>query len=64
MGKGISLFMGGAPTPIAWGELYSALAQGAVDGAENNLPSFTSNKHYEVCKHFPLNAHTRVPGML
>jgi len=56
--------MGGSPTPIAWGELYSALAQGTVDGAENNLPSFTSNKHYEVCKHFSLDAHTRVPDLL
>jgi tripartite ATP-independent transporter DctP family solute receptor len=56
--------MGAAPTPIAWGELYSALAQGAVDGAENNLPSFMSNKHYEVCKHFTLDGHTLVPDML
>lgn len=56
--------LGGAPTPIAWGELYSALAQGTVDGAENNLPSFTSNKHYEVCKHFSLDQHTRIPDML
>jgi len=56
--------LGGAPTPIAWGELYSALAQGTVDGAENNPPSFTSNKHYEVCKHFTLNAHSRVPDIL
>ena len=56
--------MGGSPTPIAWGELYSALAQGTVDGAENNLPSFTSNKHYEVCKHFTLDGHTRIPDML
>ena len=56
--------MGGAPTPIAWGELYSALAQGTVDGAENNPPSFTSNKHYEVCKHFSLDGHTRIPDIL
>jgi tripartite ATP-independent transporter DctP family solute receptor len=56
--------MGGAPTPIAWGELYSALAQGTVDGAENNPPSFASNKHYEVCKHFSLDGHTRIPDML
>ncbi|SMP46254.1 tripartite ATP-independent transporter solute receptor, DctP family [Neorhodopirellula lusitana] len=56
--------MGGAPTPIAWGELYSALAQGTVDGAENNLPSFSTNKHYEVCKHFTLDGHTRIPDML
>ena len=56
--------MGGAPTPIAWGELYSALAQGTVDGAENNPPSFTTNKHYEICKHFTLDGHTRIPDML
>jgi tripartite ATP-independent transporter DctP family solute receptor len=56
--------MGAAATPIDWGELYSALAQGIVDGAENNLPSFTSNKHYEVCKHFTLDAHTRIPDIL
>lgn len=56
--------MGGAPTPISWGELYSALAQGTVDGAENNPPSFYSNKHYEVCKHFSLDGHTRIPDIL
>jgi tripartite ATP-independent transporter DctP family solute receptor len=56
--------IGGSPTPIAWGELYSALAQGAVDGAENNPPSFVSNKHYEICKHFTLDGHTRIPDML
>jgi len=56
--------LGASPTPIAWGELYSALAQGTVDGAENNPPSFTTNKHYEICKHFTLDAHTRVPDLL
>jgi len=55
---------GASPTPIAWGELYSALAQGTVDGAENNLPSFTTNKHYEVCKHFALDGHSRIPDLL
>lgn len=56
--------MGGSPTPIAWGELYSALAQGVVDGAENNVPSFESNRHYEECKFFTRDAHTRVPDLL
>ena len=56
--------IGGSPTPISFGELYSALAQGTVDGAENNFPSFVSNKHYEVCKHFTLDGHTRVPDIL
>ena len=56
--------MGGAPTPIAWGELYTALQQGTVDGAENNLPSFYSNRHYEVCRHFAMDGHTRIPDIL
>ncbi len=56
--------LGGSPTPISWGELYTALQQGVVDGAENNLPSFYSSKHYEVAKHFTLDQHTRVPDML
>ena len=56
--------MGGAPTPIAWGELYTALAQGTVDGAENNPPSYVSNKHYEIAKHFTLDGHSRVPDIL
>lgn len=56
--------MGGSPTPISWGELYSALSQGVVDGAENNPPSFHSSRHYEVCKYFTPDAHTRVPDLL
>lgn len=56
--------MGGSPTPISWGELYSSLAQGVVDGAENNPPSFHSSRHYEVSKYFTPDAHTRVPDLL
>lgn len=56
--------LGGAPTPISWGELYTALQQGVVDGAENNPPSFYSSRHYEVCKYYTLNEHTAVPDIL
>lgn len=56
--------LGGSPTPISWGELYTALQQGVVGGAENNPPSFYSSKHYEVAKFFTLDQHTRVPDML
>ena len=54
----------GAPTPISWGELYTALQQGVVDGAENNPPSFYTSRHYEVCKYYTLNEHTAVPDIL
>lgn len=56
--------LGGSPTPIAWGELYTALQQGVVDGAENNPPSFYSSRHYEVCKYYSLDEHTSVPDVL
>lgn len=56
--------MGGSPTPIAWGELYTALQQGVVDGAENNPPSFYYSRHYEVAKYFSINEHTSVPDIL
>lgn len=55
---------GGSPTPISWGELYTALQSGVVDGAENNPPSFYTSHHYEVCKYYSLNEHTRVPDVL
>jgi len=56
--------MGGSPTPIPWGELYTSLDQGVVDGAENNSPSFRQSRHYEVCKYYILDEHTRLPDML
>lgn len=55
---------GGSPTPISWGELYTALQQGVVDGAENNPPSFYFSHHYEVCKYYSLDEHTAVPDVL
>lgn len=56
--------LGGSATPIAWGELYTALQQGVVDGAENNPPTFYTSRHYEVCKHYSLNEHTSVPDVM
>ncbi len=56
--------LGGAPTPISWGELYTALQQGVVDGAENNPPSFYTSHHYEVCKYYSIDEHTTVPDVM
>src|SRR5690606_1444948 len=56
--------MGGAPTPISSGELYTALQQGVVDGAENNPPTFYLSREYEVCKYFSLDEHTTIPDVL
>ena len=56
--------LGGSPTPISWGELYTALQQGVVDGAENNPPSFYLSRHYEVCKYYILDEHTTIPDVV
>ncbi len=56
--------MGGSPTPIPWGELYTALDQGVVDGAENNAPSLRTSRHYEVCKYYILDEHTCLPDIV
>jgi len=56
--------LGGGPTPIPYGELYTALQQGMIDGAENNPPSFFTSRHYEVAKHYSLDEHTRVPDVV
>lgn len=56
--------LGGSATPISWGELYTALQQGIVDGAENNPPSFYVSRHYEISKYYSLDEHTSVPDIL
>jgi len=56
--------LGGSATPIPWGELYTALQQGVVDGAENNPPSFYLSKQYEVARYLSLDEHTSVPDVL
>ncbi len=56
--------MGGSPTPIPWGELYTSLEQGVVDAAENNPPSYRTSRHYEVCKYYTLDEHARLPDIL
>ncbi|KTF17833.1 MAG: TRAP transporter substrate-binding protein [Pseudoalteromonas sp.] len=56
--------LGGAAAPIAWGELYAALQQGVVDGAENNPPSYYLSRHYEIAKYYSLDEHTFVPDVI
>jgi tripartite ATP-independent transporter DctP family solute receptor len=56
--------LGGSATPISWGELYTALQQGVVQGAENNPPSFFLSRHYEVSKYYTLNEHTAQPDIM
>jgi len=56
--------LGGSATPMAYGELYTAIQQGVVDGAENNPPSFVSSNHFEVSKYYTLDEHSSIPDVL
>jgi TRAP-type C4-dicarboxylate transport system substrate-binding protein len=49
---------------MPFGEVYSALQTGVIDGAENNWPSYLSTRHYEVAKYFITDEHTRVPEII
>lgn len=56
--------LGGSPTPVSYGELYTALDQGIVDAAENNPPSFYTSRHYEICKYYSIDEHSAVPDVV
>lgn len=57
-------YLGGSPTPISYGELYTSLQQGVVDAAENNLPSYYTSRHYEVTPFYSYDEHTAIPDVL
>ena len=52
------------PNPMASGEIYGALQRGNINGAENNPPTFVAQAHFEVCKHFTFDHHSRIPDIL
>jgi len=56
--------LGGVPSPMSFGEVYSALQTGVLDGAENNEPSFDSMKHDEVAKYYSYTRHLMIPDFL
>ncbi|MEX1119433.1 MAG: TRAP transporter substrate-binding protein [Terrimicrobiaceae bacterium] len=64
MARDFMIKLDAGPTPIPWGELYTALQQRMVDGAENNPPSYLSSRHFEVAREFSLNEHTRIPDII
>ena len=53
--------LGATATPMPYGEVYSSIETGVIDGAENNFPSYESAKHFEVAKNYSLDEHTIVP---
>ncbi|MBF0579762.1 TRAP transporter substrate-binding protein [Erysipelotrichaceae bacterium RD49] len=55
---------GAAASPMSFGEVYTAIQQGVIHGAENNELALTNNKHGEVAKYYSYNRHQMVPDML
>jgi TRAP-type C4-dicarboxylate transport system substrate-binding protein len=56
--------MGANATPMPFGEVYTALKTGLVDGAENNYPSYESSRHFEVAKYYSDHRALDGAGML
>lgn len=56
--------LGGVPTPMNYGEVYSSLQTGVIDGAENDFVSFHTSGHYEVAKNYVVDAHLSPPAIL
>lgn len=56
--------LGGNATPMPYGEVYSSIQTGVIDGAENNWPSFESSGHFEVAGYYTLDQHLIVPEVL
>jgi TRAP-type transport system periplasmic protein len=56
--------MGALATPMDLGEVFSAIQQGTIDGAENLLSYYYHSKHYEVAKNLAITNHAILPGVL
>lgn len=56
--------LGASATPMDYGEVYSALQTGVIEGGENNFPSYYTSNHYEVAKYFTVNGYQGVPEVV
>jgi TRAP-type C4-dicarboxylate transport system substrate-binding protein len=56
--------LGANPTPMPYGEVYTALKTGIVDAAENNFPSYESSRHFEAAKYYTQTEHSMAPEVL
>lgn len=56
--------LGADPTPMAWGEVFTSLQQGTIDGQENPIPIIYTQKVYEVQKYVSLTGHVYSPAVI
>jgi tripartite ATP-independent transporter DctP family solute receptor len=56
--------LGANATPLPFGEVYTGLQTGVIDGAENNWPSYESQRHFEVARFYATTEHSNVPEIV
>lgn len=56
--------MGGTPVAMAYGDVYTSLQTGIIDGTENNETALTIGKHGEICKVYSVDQHAMIPDAL
>ncbi|MBB4019510.1 tripartite ATP-independent transporter DctP family solute receptor [Chelatococcus caeni] len=56
--------LGATPTPMNYGEVFSALQTGVIDGAENDYVSYVTSSHYEAAPNLIEDGHLSPPAIL
>ena len=62
--QGVFQQIGATPQSVPWGETFTALQSGVVDGAEAATYGFYEQKHFEVAKYMSLTSHVYTPSFL
>ena len=57
-------YLGGIPVAMSYGDVYTSLQTGIIDGTENNETALTTGKHGEVCKVYSVDQHAMIPDVL
>lgn len=55
--------LGAKAVEITYSKVYDSLKRGNIDGAENNIPSYESERHYESARYYTLDEHIRIPEL-
>lgn len=57
-------YLGGTPVAMAYGDVYTSLQTGMIDGTENNETALSTGKHGEVCKVYSVDQHAMIPDVM
>ncbi|MGN0977906.1 MAG: TRAP transporter substrate-binding protein [Faecousia sp.] len=57
-------YLGGTPVAMSYGDVYTSLQTGIIDGTENNETALTTGKHGEVCKVYSVDQHAMIPDVM